>query len=65
MVDELHPQDRILIIKALARYAGAPDEADTARQQRAWELIDHIGADLSLPVSEAIRQSDTRYQRRS
>jgi hypothetical protein len=58
MDEDLHPQDRILIMKALARFAGDPEQIETAQHERAWELIERFGAELSIPASEAIRQND-------
>lgn len=40
---EFHPQDWIVIVEALAQWAGPPDEAK-GRRERAYELIEAIAA---------------------
>ena len=52
---DFHPQDWILIVEALAHWAGPPDEA-IGRGERAYELIEAIAAVEGLPPSEFVQQ---------
>lgn len=57
---DFHPQDWIIIVEALAQWAGLPDEA-TGRRERAYELLDAISNMLNLPVEEIVPQIDDEY----
>lgn len=50
-----HPQDWIIVIEALAHWAGPPEEVD-ARGERAYEIIEDIAELQKLPASELVRQ---------
>lgn len=55
---DLHPQDWIIVIEALAHWAGPPDDL-TPRQERAYELIEEIAAEQGLPAHELVLQSES------
>lgn len=44
-----HPQDWIIIIEALAQWAGPPEKLECERKERAYELIESIAAEHGLP----------------
>lgn len=52
---DIHPQDWIIVVEALAHWAGPPDEA-TGRRERAYELIEAIAAEQGLHPAELVRQ---------
>lgn len=54
----LHPQDWLLIAEALVEWAGNPNEIESPREERAWELVDMIAIDQALPANELIDQID-------
>lgn len=54
---DFHPQDWIIIVEALAQWAGPPDKA-SERQERAYELIDGIAKEQGLPPAELIHQTE-------
>ena len=54
---DFHPQDWIIIIEALAQWAGPPDDA-LGRRERAYELIEGISRSEGLPLGELVRQSE-------
>lgn len=55
---DFHPQDWIIIIEALAQWAGPPETAK-GRKERAYELIEAISAEQELPPSELIYQASS------
>lgn len=54
---DFHPQDWIIVIEALAQWAGAPVDSINSRRERAYELIEAIAAEEGLPADELLRQS--------
>lgn len=52
-----HPQDWIIVIEALAQWAGPPEET-SERGERAYELIEEIAEKQGLPASELVLQSN-------
>lgn len=60
---DFHPQDWIIIAEALAQWGGPPDEIDDGRRERAYELIEAIGADLNISSCELVRQADWTYRK--
>jgi hypothetical protein len=52
---DFHPQDWIIIVEALAQWAGPPDEG-TGRRERAYELIEAIGNEQEMKPAELLRQ---------
>lgn len=54
-----HPQDWIIVIEALAHWAGPPDKAGP-RGERAYELIEEIAEEQGLTASELVKQADLR-----
>lgn len=59
--DTWHPQDWAIVIEALAQWAGPPEQTDNQREERAWNLIEAIGSDLSLSPSELLLQIDEEW----
>lgn len=55
---DFHPQDWIIIIEALAQWAGPPDYVDGGRQERTYELIEAIAAVQGLTPGELLLQID-------
>lgn len=55
---DFHPQDWIIVVEALAQWAGRP-EMVRGRRERAYELIDSIAAEQGLPPSELLFQIDS------
>ncbi len=53
---DFHPQDWIIVIEALAQWAGAPNDRISGRRERAYELVEAIAAEEGLPASELLRQ---------
>jgi|GEM_PF-6864787 len=58
---DFHPQDWIIIVEALAHWAGPPDKVDP-RQERAYELIESISTEQGLPPPELLRQAEFAAQ---
>jgi len=54
---DFHPQDWIIIIEALAQWAGAPTTLRSGRRERAYGLIDAIATEEGLPPGELLRQT--------
>ena len=54
---DFHAQDWIIVIEALAQWAGAPSDLRSDRRERAYELIDAIAAEEGLPPGELLRQT--------
>ena len=54
---DFHPQDWIIVIEALAQWAGAPNDQISGRRERAYDLIDAIAAEEGLPANELLRQT--------
>ncbi len=57
-----HPQDWIIVVEALAQWAGPPDET-SERGKRAYELIEGIAEEQGHPAWELIRQVDDERHR--
>lgn len=55
---DFHPQDWIIIIEALAPWAGPPEEMAGERGERAYELIEAIAAEQGLTPGELLFQVD-------
>lgn len=60
---DFHPQDWIIVIEALAQWAGAPDDPISRRRERAYELIEAIAAEEGLPADELLRQAASSWPR--
>lgn len=58
---DLHPQDWIIIIEALAQWAGPPDRLDTPRRERAYDLIELIAAEQGHSATEMLRQAYPKF----
>jgi hypothetical protein len=54
-IDEQTIADTALLIEALAAFAGSPENLETRRERRAWELISTLADDLSMTPSELLR----------
>lgn len=52
-----HSQDWIIVVEALAQWAGTPEDTG-ARGERAYELIEDIAEEQGLPAAELVLQSD-------
>jgi hypothetical protein len=52
---DFHPQDWIVVVEALAQWAGPPEEAD-GRRERAYELIEGIASEQDLEPSMLLSQ---------
>lgn len=57
---DFHPQDWIIIVEALAQWAGPPDRLDGGRQERGYELIEAISAEQGLTAGELLLQIDSK-----
>ena len=57
----MHPQDRLLVVEALVRFAGDPRDLN-AREERAWELAEAITAGEGLALTEFVFQIDDDWQ---
>lgn len=55
---DFHPQDWIIIVEALAQWAGPPDNLDNERQERAYELIEAIAVEQGLAAYELLFQTE-------
>lgn len=55
---DFHPQDWILIVEALAQWAGPYSDQSNRREKRAYELIEAIARVQGLPPSELLHQID-------
>lgn len=53
---EWHAQDWILVVEALAQWAGPPGEVNE-RGERAYELIEGIAEEQGITASELIQQA--------
>lgn len=53
---DFHPQDWIIVIEALAQWAGPQECVAQERRERAYELIEAIAAEQGLSPSEMIWQ---------
>ena len=54
-IDEQTIADTALIVEALAAFAGSPENLETRRERRAWELISTLAEDLRMTPSELLR----------
>jgi hypothetical protein len=54
-IDEQTVADTALVVEALATLAGPPDELETPRERRSWELISSLADDLNTTPSELLR----------
>ena len=54
-IDDRTVADTALLIEALAAFAGPPDDLETRRERRAWELISTLAGDLRMTPSELLR----------
>lgn len=54
---DFHSQDWIIVIEALAEWAGPPSSVG-GRRERAYELIDAIAAEQGIPASELLKQAE-------
>lgn len=59
---DFHAQDWILIVEALAQWAGPYTERTGQREERAYELIEAISREQGLPPSELLLQFDGRFR---
>lgn len=57
---DFHPQDWIIIVEALAQWAGPPEGMAGPREERAYELIEAIAAEQGLHPTELILQATDR-----
>lgn len=55
---DFHPQNWIIIVEALAQWAGPPDELKDVRNERAYELIKVIAAEQGLHSADLLFQAD-------
>lgn len=58
---DFHPQDWILIVEALAQWAGPFTSERCPREERAYELIEAIARMQGLPASELLMQAENNY----
>ena len=61
---DFHPQDWIIVVEALAQWAGNPKLLHAARRRRAYDLIDVIADEQGLPAAELLKQVDSPWPRR-
>ena len=54
-IDEQTVADTALVVEALAAFAGPPENLETRRERRAWELISSLADDLRMTPSELLR----------
>jgi hypothetical protein len=57
----LEPQDWLIIAEALILWRGPPNEAESARERRAWELVELIARDQGLAIPELYLQVDEEW----
>lgn len=51
-------KDWLIVLEALAQWAGDPANYSSPRQERAWELIDMIAMEHGLPPNRLVEQID-------
>lgn len=54
-IDDRTVADTALVVEALAALAGPPENLETRRERRAWELISSLADDLRMTPSELLR----------
>lgn len=47
--------DVVLVVEALAAFAGHPSDLETHRERRAWELVSGLADDLDTTPSNLLR----------
>ncbi|CCQ34921.1 hypothetical protein HTIA_p2819 (plasmid) [Halorhabdus tiamatea SARL4B] len=57
----MHPQDWLLVVEALIRFAGNPRDLETPREERAYEIAEAIAAEQGLDPSEALQQINDEW----
>lgn len=57
---DFHAQDQILIVEAVAQWAGPFSNQRDPREERAYQIIETISREQGLPPSELLRQAETR-----
>lgn len=55
---EYHLQDWAIIAEALVQWAGNPNKLETPREERAYELVEEIAAEIGISPSTLIKQVD-------
>ena len=63
---DLATQDWLIVLEALVVWAGPPADAargttETARERRAWDLVDRIALEVGLPPDELLFQIDEKW----
>lgn len=61
MTADLQPQEWALVAEALVSWAGNPNEIDDPREQRAYEIVEEIAAQLGCWPSELVLGCHLRY----
>ncbi len=62
---DFHQQDWAIIVEALATFGGNPNQVETPRKERAWELIEIIAAEHRMRAAEMIRQIDHEWPQKA
>lgn len=57
-----HPQDWTLVAEALAQFAGDPNQLETPREERAYELVEAIAAAYDMRPGEFVQQADSEWR---
>jgi hypothetical protein len=63
-IDEFHAQDWLIVIEALAAWAGNPSDPDlltNPRKGRAWDLMSTIASERGLPEGNPLKQVDETW----
>lgn len=62
-IDEFHDQDWLIVIEALASWAGNPQTLDLSdpRKARAWNLMSTIASERDFPDDRPLQQVDDSW----
>jgi hypothetical protein len=65
-IDEFHDQDWLIVIEALAAWAGNPQAFDLSnpREGRAWDLMSTIASERDFPDDNPLKQVDDGWGRK-
>jgi hypothetical protein len=65
-IDEFHDQDWLIIVEALAAWAGNPQPFDLSdpRKGRAWDLMSTIASEQDFPDDNPLKQVDDGWGRK-
>lgn len=63
-ISEFHDQDWLIIVEALAAWAGNPSDPEMLtdpRKGRAWNLMSTIASERNFPDESPLKQVDDRW----